>query len=90
MNLTMDVSKQSVENVIVHHIETLYSVALGLTRCGAKAEILVQDTARRALQDPRFVKAPYPKAALLTLLRTTFLESGSPANRSRLASLAVN
>ena len=73
MNRTT-IEKQDAASVLISHIDMLCQVALGLTKNEADAEILVRNTAVRLLQAPGLIKVPYPKGALLALLRTVFVQ----------------
>lgn len=62
------------EREIVEHMETLYGVALRLTRDPADARDLQQDALVRALRfHYKFKEGTYAKAWLLTILRNTFI-----------------
>ncbi|MDK1020370.1 MAG: sigma-70 family RNA polymerase sigma factor [Candidatus Hydrogenedentes bacterium] len=62
------------EREIIEHMETLYGVALRLTRDPADARDLQQDTLVRALRfHYKFKEGTYTKAWLLTILRNTFI-----------------
>ena len=78
------------EKEIVEHMETLYSVALRLTRDPADAKDLQQDALVRALRfHYKFKEGTYTKAWLLTILRNTFInEYRKKARRPRQVDLS--
>lgn len=62
------------EKAVVEHMDTLYTVALRLTRNSADARDLQQDALVRALRfHDKFKQGTYIKAWLLTILRNTFI-----------------
>lgn len=58
---------------VVPELETLYRVALALTRDHAEAEDLVQDTVLRAFRGLDGFDGAHPRAWLLTILRNTHI-----------------
>ena len=65
---------EAFEREIVEHMETLYGVALRLTRDPAEARDLQQDALVRALRfHDKFKEGTYTKAWLLTILRNIFI-----------------
>jgi hypothetical protein len=68
------IEKPDVASVLISHMDMLCQVAFGLTKNEADAEILVRNTAVRVLQSPALIEVPYPKGALLTLLRDVFVQ----------------
>ena len=62
------------ERAVVEHMETLYAVALRLTRNTADARDLQQDALVRALRfHDKFKQGTYIRAWLLTILKNTFI-----------------
>jgi hypothetical protein len=74
MNETLK-QRQETTNLLISHLETLCKVAVGLTKNKTEAEYLVRKTAVRVFQNPDLVDVPYPKVALLTLLRDVFVQA---------------
>lgn len=62
------------EQMILEHVDTLYGVALRLTRNGADAQDLTQEALLRALRfHDKFKPGTHVRAWLLTILRNTFI-----------------
>ena len=69
-----DARSEAFDREIVEHMETLYGVALRLTRDPADARDLQQDALVRALRfRDKFKEGTYAKAWLLTILRNIFI-----------------
>lgn len=69
-----DGRSEAFEREIVEHMETLYGVALRLTRDPAEARDLQQDALVRALRfHDKFKEGTYAKAWLLTILKNIFI-----------------
>jgi RNA polymerase sigma-70 factor (ECF subfamily) len=73
-NVSSSARSKAFEQNIMEHMDTLYSVALRLTRNATDAQDLLQDAVVRALRfHHKFQEGTYLKAWLLTILRNTFI-----------------
>jgi len=81
---------EAFEKEIVEHMETLYAVALRLTRNPAEARDLQQDALVRALRfHDKFREGTYAKAWLVTILKNLFInEYRKKARRPTLVELS--
>ncbi len=77
-------ARQAFEKTALPHLDSLFGVALRLTRNRAAAEDLVQDTLIRAYRFwHRFEPGTSIRAWLFTILRNTFVNSYHRGNRQR-------
>ena len=66
--------KGEFEGIALQYMDSLYSVALGMTRDGTEAEDLVQDTYLKAYRFfDKFRRGTNFKAWILTILRNTYI-----------------
>jgi RNA polymerase sigma-70 factor (ECF subfamily) len=77
-------ARQAFEKTALPHLDSLFGVALRMTRNRASAEDLVQDTLVRAYRFwHRFEPGTSIRAWLFTILRNTFVNSYHRGNRRR-------
>ncbi|MCB9702310.1 MAG: sigma-70 family RNA polymerase sigma factor [Myxococcales bacterium] len=77
-------ARQAFEETALPHLDSLYGVALRMTRDRAAAEDLVQDTMVRAYRFwHRFEPGTSVRAWLFTILRNTFVNTYHRDNRER-------
>lgn len=80
---------EAFEAALLEHLDSMYGVALRMTRNAADAQDLVQEAVARALRfHDKFEEGTYIKAWLLTILRNTYInEYRKRARRPNLVEL---